>query len=115
MPKIAFATPIYADKTGEYRQFIEELQSARRDEYVEARRQMGVKKVMLWIQHTRRGDLLITYYDAEDIGRLVEGLSSSERPFDVWFREQIQKYHGVALEKGPGGTPPELILEIETD
>lgn len=115
MPKVAFATPIYPDATDQYRQFIHELQVTRRDEYVEARKRMGVRKVMLWIQHTRQGDLLITYYDCEDLDRMVEGLASSERPFDVWFREQVRKYHGVALEKGPGGDPPELILEVETE
>ncbi len=114
MPKVAFAIPIYPGETEEYRQFIRDLQGSRREEYVEARRNMGIKKVMLWIQHTRQGDLLITYYDCEDVDRMVEGLSASERPFDVWFREQVKKYHGVALEKGPGGDPPELILEVET-
>jgi hypothetical protein len=112
--KVAFATPIYPGETEEYRRFIEELQTTRRDEYVEARRNMGIKKVMLWVQHTRRGDLLITYYECEDLDRMAEGLSSSQRPFDVWFREQVKKYHGVALDKGPGGDPPELILELET-
>lgn len=115
MPKIAFAVPIYPGATGEYRRFIKELQTARREEYVEARRNMGIKKVMLWVQHAPQGELLITYYECEDVDRMVEGLSSSERPFDVWFREQVKKFHGVALEKGPGGSPPELILEIETE
>ncbi len=114
MPKVAFAVPIYPDRVQEYKQFIRELQEARRDEYVEARRSMGIRKVMLWVQHTRRGDLLITYYDCEDVGRMVEGLASSQKPFDVWFREQVERFHGVALEKGPGGDPPELILELET-
>jgi L-rhamnose mutarotase len=114
MPKVAFAVPIYPDKSKEYKRFIQELQSTRRDEYVEARKNMGISKVMLWVQHTRGGDLLITYYECEDLDRMVEGLSSSQRPFDVWFRDQVKKYHGVALEKGPGGSPPELILEVET-
>jgi L-rhamnose mutarotase len=114
MPKVAFAVPIYPDKAEEYKRFIQELQGTRRDEYVEARRNMGIRKVMLWVQHIRGGDLLITYYECEDLDRMVEGLSSSQRPFDVWFRDQVKKYHGVALERGPGGSPPELILEVET-
>lgn len=114
MPKVAFAVPIYPEKAGEYKRFIEELQGSRREEYVEARKNMGISKVMLWIQRTRGGELLITYYECEDVGRMVEGLSSSGRPFDVWFRDQVRKYHGVALEKGPGGNPPEMILEVET-
>lgn len=113
MPRVAFATPLYPGETQEYRQFIHELQVTRREEYVEARRNMGINKVMLWVQHTRRGDLLITYYDCEDIKRMVDGLANSQRPFDVWFREQVEKYHGVSLE-GPGGDPPKLILEVDT-
>lgn len=114
MPEIVFARPIRPDMTEEYKQFIHDLQSARREEYVETRRNMGVKRIKLWIQHTSGGDLLITYYDVEDIGRLEQGLTSSENPFDVWFREQVEKYHGVSLDEGPKGSPPEMILDLDT-
>lgn len=115
MPEIAFVRPIHPDKTEEYKRFIHDLQVSRREEYVEARRLMGVKRIKLWIQRTRRGDLLITYYDVEDVDRLEEGLTSSQRPFDVWFRERVREYHGVSLEEGPQGAPPELILDLATD
>jgi hypothetical protein len=46
----------------------------------------------------------VVYMEADDIGRAMEGVASSDDPFHQWFRERVQDVHGIDLQSGP---PPQ--------
>jgi hypothetical protein len=48
--------------------------------------------------------MAVVVMEADDIGRAMEGVASSDDPFNQWFRERVQDVHGIDLQSGP---PPE--------
>lgn len=47
---------------------------------------------------------------AEDLQAAVEGMASSQEPFDRFFRDHLRDVHGLDLEDG--FTPPEQVLDF---
>ena len=48
--------------------------------------------------------MAVVFMEADDIGRAMQGVASSNDPFNQWFRERVQDVHGIDLQAGP---PPE--------
>jgi hypothetical protein len=42
--------------------------------------------------------------EADDIPRAMEGVASSDDPFNQWFRERVEDVHGIDLQSG---SPPQ--------
>jgi hypothetical protein len=75
-----------------------------------ARERLGITREAVWIQQTPTGDVVIVYMEADDLQAAVEGMASSQEPFDRFFREHVREVHGLNLEDG--FTPPEQILDF---
>lgn len=55
---------------------------------------------------------VVVYWEAKDIGKVLEGLMKSEAPFDKWFRDKILvEIHGMDLSKAPPMN--ELMLDFK--
>ena len=63
----------------------------------------------------RRWDVLIAYWEAEDIERVVREMAESQDLFDVWFREGVLEFHSVNLSQGTLRNPPEKFLDWQAD
>ena len=105
-----FAMPLVADRAGAVRRMREEVLGARRSEYEESRRRLGITEERAWIQSTPMGDMVLVYMETEDPQRALEGMAESQEPFDVWFRQYIQDAHGVDITRGQA-PPPEPVFE----
>ncbi|MSQ24171.1 MAG: hypothetical protein EXR58_06435 [Chloroflexi bacterium] len=54
---------------------------------------------------TPMGDFAVVYWEAPDIGKVFDGLMTSQDPFDSWFREKIlMEIHGM----NPSGPMPPM-------
>lgn len=115
--EIVFATPIVEGRIDDVRRFCEEMQTgARAREHDESRRRMGFRRAKVWVQRVRnRRAVLIAYWEAEDIERVVREMAESKEPFDVWFREGVLEFHGVDLSRGSLRNPPEKFLDWQAD
>jgi hypothetical protein len=52
------------------------------------RRDAGFRRVKVWVQRVRnRRAVLIAYWEAENIERVVREMAESQDPFDVWSRD----------------------------
>ena len=111
MASIAMVLPILPGKLEAWRRFCAEFQGARREEYVASRRRMAVTTERADYQQTPQGDLAVVYFEATDIGQVLEAFGSSQEPFDVWFREQVVDVHGVDLSQPLPGPLPELVVD----
>ena len=109
----AFATPIVPGKSEVLRQFTEEMEGPRRNELEESRRRLGMTAERAWIQETPQGDIVIVYWEVEDVQRALEGMRESEEPFDKWFRQKVGEIHQVDLTQAPDRAPPEKIMDWE--
>ena len=50
----------------------------------------GITREAAFLQQTPQGDMVVVYFEAQDIPHVFEGYASSQEPYDVWFREQIE-------------------------
>jgi hypothetical protein len=75
-----------------------EIDSSRLREYENALRSVGIKRHTVWHQQTPDGTFAIVLMEADDAAAIGEFASSSDR-FNQWFRQQMQRVHGVHIAK----------------
>ena len=111
MASIAIAWPVLPGTLEAWRQLCAALQGARREEYAASSRRMGTIACRLYYQQTPDADLVISYLEAADLGRLFADMATSQEPHDVWFRAQMLDIHGWDMTQPPAGPLPELVFE----
>jgi hypothetical protein len=114
MPAIAFTVPIVPGKEEADRQWLQEMEGPRREEYLRSRQRVGVSREVVWHQATPQGTVAIVYMELDDPQRMFEGLGSSNDPFDRWFREKAQEVHGIDLSQPLPGGPPQMVFDGPT-
>lgn len=103
--------PLLPGKREEYRQFIAEISGPRRAEWDDLQRRLNVERELIWEQRLPGLDLAVLCIDGPTIEEVIEYMSTSERPFDVWFANQIEDLQGFLSEMPEGMELPELIVE----
>ncbi len=112
MESTAFTIPILPGRTDECRLIASESMGKRRSEHAESRRKMTVGREFSWIQKTA-ADLLIIYYEADDLGTASERLATSRDPYDAWYREQLHYVTGVDFGDPSTEVPrPDTLCEV---
>ena len=46
----------------------------------------------------------------DDLEHAMQTLATSDDPHDVWFREVLQRIHGMDMSEPP--PPPELLIDL---
>jgi hypothetical protein len=79
---------------------------------------MGITRERLVLVETTFGATAVTTLEAPNVDHALGQIIASEIPFDVWYRERLQKLHGINLagyEKYAQPTPipdnQELLFE----
>lgn len=107
---IAFAVPLLPGKTETDRAVMRSCADGERAAGHHASRERhGVTREAVWIQPTPDGDVAVVVLEARDIGAALQGIATSEEPFDRWFRDHCRDVHGIDLEAG--FPPPEQVLD----
>ena len=103
MASLAFAFPLQAGKTEEWRAWVGEILGPRRSEYEAFSRQLGLKTQRAYLQHTPQGDQAIIYLEGDDLERTFHELQTAQDPFTVLVRQRVQDLFGVDLtQTNPG-------------
>jgi hypothetical protein len=97
MSGIVLTFPILSDKVEAWRRFCQELSGSRRLTYEASRQRMGITRERLALVETTFGATAVTTLEAPDMDRALGQIIASEIPFDVWYRERLQKLHGINL------------------
>lgn len=114
MPSVGFTLPLLPGKTDTDRSVMLSCwRGERRDSHAAARERLGITRESVWIQQTPGGDVVVVYMEADDVQSAVEGMATSEEPFDRFFREHLRDAHGLDLSDG--FTPPEQVLDYRAD
>ena len=109
---MAVAFPILPGKTGEWHTWMEELNGARREDFVASRRAAGVRE-RTFLQSTPMGDLVIVTLEGDDPGHAFGKRMSADDEFTRWFTQRAQEIHGVDLSVRPTSAPSELIVDTD--
>jgi len=97
MSGIVLTFPILSGKVEAWRRFCQELSGSRRKPYEASRQRMGITRERLALVETTFGATAVTTLEAPDVDRALGQIIASEIPFDVWYRERLQKLHGINL------------------
>jgi len=97
MSGIVLTFPILSGKVEAWRRFCQELSGSRRQPYEASRQRMGITRERLALVETTFGATAVTTLEAPDVDRALGQIIASEIPFDVWYRERLQKLHGINL------------------
>lgn len=102
MAVTVFAVPILPGKTEQWKRAVAEMKGARKAEYEESRRRMGVEREVVSLEHTPDGDFVVVFLEGQDPAGMVGRYMHSDRPFDRWFAETILTgTHGQDASQAP--------------
>ena len=102
MPSTVFAVPILPGKTEAWKSAVAEMTGPRRNEYIEARRNLGITKEVVCLQQTPHGDYVCVYLEAGNVSRILQDMMGATDPFHRWFVEAILKdTHGMDPSQAP--------------
>jgi hypothetical protein len=110
MAMFALAIPILPGKTDAWRAFIGELNGARRAEFVESRKQLGVRE-RTFFQPTPMGDFVVVTLEGDDPAGAFARFGQLASPFGDWFKAAVTDIHGVDLAAPPPGPMPEQVVD----
>jgi hypothetical protein len=111
MESLAFACPLRAGKTEEWRAWIAEILGPRRSEYEAFSRRVGLGTQRAYLQHTPHGDQAIIYLEGDDLQRTFQLLRTAQDPFPVLVRQRIKDlFEGVDLTQIEPGSLTQYVF-----
>ncbi len=115
---IVLTFPILAGKVEAWRRFCQELSGSKRLPYEASRQRLGITFERLSLVENAYGAISVTTLEAPDVDRALGQIIASEIPFDIWYRERLEKLHGINLsgyvqfaQPTPIPTNQELLFE----
>jgi hypothetical protein len=111
MESLAFAFPLRAGKTEEWRAWIAEILGPRRSEYEAFSRRVGLGTQRAYLQHTPHGDQAIIYLEGDDLQRTFQLLRTAQDPFPVLVRQRIKDlFEGIDLTQIEPGSLSQYVF-----
>jgi hypothetical protein len=107
--------PILPERREVWLDMMREITGPRYEEWADHHRRMGVKREVVWEQRFPDMDVAIVAIDGVDPDLILDKMSVSEHPFDIWFRDRIIEATGY-LESAPDELPPPTMVgKFEAD
>lgn len=103
MSAIITIRPIVAGREPDLREFVAALRGPRRGDWAESQRRLGTRRHS-WTIISGEPALAVTCAEAADPAEVERRLGSSNHPFDIWYREQLDSLLGDPL-------PAETLLD----
>ncbi|BCW70024.1 DUF6176 family protein [Arthrobacter sp. NicSoilB8] len=113
MECITWFAPILPGKLEEWKALDAEMAGARADDHKRSRERMGITREVASLMQTPQGDFVCLFHEAEDLAKAFGTLATSDDPYDVWFREQLVKLHGLTSEMLQGPPPAQLTFDYK--
>jgi hypothetical protein len=109
MSMIGFAGPV--KDVAAMRALSAECNGARKSEYVESRKRVGITKERVFLAETPMGAMILVYSEGVNAGLQMARFHASSHPFDKHYMDMVVKASGVDFSKMPAGPPPHLAFE----
>ncbi len=109
MNQICLVLPILPGKTAVARDFMRELEGARKAEYDQSERRIGIGKEVWYLATLPSGDHFVAYMESPDFGQALAMFAQSHDAFDLWFKQRLAEATGVDLNDPPPMQLPELL------
>ena len=114
---LLLAWEVSADREEPWRRLVQELSYARReDEYVQARRRLGISAESVWlVPKPSGGGVAVVCLEALDPERVLSELAASEEQFDSWYSRAMRKLFGFDLARLPRAASSDLLFAWRDD
>jgi hypothetical protein len=99
MIAIMTSIPLLPGKSEAWRRWVQELQGSHHPEYDAALRRWGISHTRFWISEAMDSEVVVTYFEVQDPETLSDMLEMSQHPFDVWYRQKLQEFHGIDVRQ----------------
>jgi Family of unknown function (DUF6176) len=109
MDQICLVVPVLPGKTADARDFMRELEGARKPGYQRSEQRIGIVKEAWYLASTPGGDQLVAYMESPDFPAALSMFSQSHDEFDRWFKQRLAEATGLDLNTPPPGPLPELL------
>ncbi|MBV9101771.1 MAG: hypothetical protein JOZ46_01760 [Candidatus Dormibacteraeota bacterium] len=87
---LAFCAPVMPGAEDRGRAFAKEAWGARKDELAESRREKGLTREFVMLNHTPNGDVVCVYLEGDDPVEGNRKFAESSSEFDRWFRNECK-------------------------
>lgn len=109
---MAFCAPLRPGATERAREFLDDAYA--RPEFAESRRSLDVNAEVVTINYTPQGEVAGGYIEGKDPYAGNRGFAASQKPFDLWFKEQLGNIFPDAIDFGKPIEGIEEILDSTT-
>ncbi len=107
----AIAVPVLEAKVDAWKAWVQECMGPQREEFDDFNVRMGLTLHRAWLMQSRQGPQMIVVFDGPGADSFLQKMSTSQEPFDRWFRERISEYHGIDFSRPDILSPAELFLD----
>ena len=117
MAAIAFALPVLPGQEETVIRMSEETlrPGPLREAYEESRRNLGISREMAWLQPTAVGDMIIVYWESDDLQYVLREIATSQDQFDSRFRQFIENSAPAIGFNGDKPLSNKLLFEWQAD
>jgi len=98
MQTTAFAVPIPSGQMAALRELTAWMSNERNEPALRVRRQAGLDREQIFLQHTPAGDVAIIVWDTPNPARVFASFAYDESDFGLYFRHKLLEIHEGYLE-----------------
>lgn len=66
--------------------------------------------IEVWLVQTPEGPLAVVNHEGPGEADFMQKVTTSDHPFDKWFRNSISGFHGIDFSQPPPGPMPEQMM-----
>jgi hypothetical protein len=108
--RACLAFPILPGRGEIARDFLRELETVRKTDYVRAGERLGMTKALWFLVDGAGGAQVVVYLESTDAEIALDALVRSRDVFDRWFKARLAEATGLDLNDPPEGTRPAALL-----
>ena len=112
MQNIVLINPLQTGKLNVFKAFMAEITGPRREEYTDLLKRYGLKNSKCVYHKLGNDEFIVVIHELESyaLERLPAWITSAH-PFDIWFREQSQRFYDFEKSKIAG--QPQVIAAFD--
>lgn len=96
---LILVAPVLPGMTEAWRRWVQEMRELRRHEYEMSCRQHGISAEWFWVVAGRQGDMAVIAAMAAAPESILARMAESERPFDRWYLDGLQRLLGLHVKQ----------------
>ena len=99
-------TPIKAEKLEDWKNMTKSLKGEKSQEFKEFNERYGLTRHNVWLVESPNGPLAVVLHEGLGADTIMQKVATSNHSFDLLFKEQLEKFHGMKLDGPPPGPMP---------